>query len=182
MARGSKSGWQENGLPRRSMVGKSFGRLTVIEFAGRDTGKRHGFLWRCKCLCGGEKVVETSRLNSGNLKSCGCLSSDSEFRKSVSAHKEFGEALRNKVLDRYKRNARKRSLAVEIPDSRFFELFSGECFYCGCVLSKTLTHKKAYGSFSYNGVDRLDNSIGYVEGNVVSCCADCNYKKGDQHF
>jgi hypothetical protein len=28
-----------------------------------------------------------------------------------------------------------------------------------------------------NGIDRLDSKVGYVEENVVSCCADCNFAK-----
>ena len=58
------------------------------------------------------------------------------------------------------------------------ELFSDSCFYCGTPPS--LTHRRS-GSpsvFNFNGIDRLDNSRGYVEGNVVSCCKVCNFRKG----
>jgi hypothetical protein len=30
-----------------------------------------------------------------------------------------------------------------------------------------------------NGIDRIDSKLGYVEGNVVSCCKICNSAKGD---
>ena len=33
--------------------------------------------------------------------------------------------------------------------------------------------------FRYNGVDRIDNSRGYEEGNVVPCCRQCNWSKRD---
>lgn len=182
MARGSKSGWQEGGLPRHDLTGIVFGKLTVVGFSGRSKNKSKRFTWNCRCECGGSKVVETSSLNNGKIKDCGCTGRSSEFRRSRARHKGWGESLRNKILDSYKRNARKRSLVVEIPDSRFFEMFGEKCFYCGSVPSRTVSSKKAYGTFTYNGVDRLDNSIGYIDGNVVSCCAECNYKKGDQHF
>ena len=33
-----------------------------------------------------------------------------------------------------------------------------------------------------NGIDRRDNTAGYVPENVVTCCAACNYKKGAQPY
>lgn len=30
-----------------------------------------------------------------------------------------------------------------------------------------------------NGLDRVDNSIGYIESNVVPCCYICNKMKGE---
>jgi len=31
----------------------------------------------------------------------------------------------------------------------------------------------------YSGLDRVDSSRGYVHGNVVPCCGECNYAKQD---
>ena len=53
------------------MIGKRFGRLTVVEEAGRD--KHRSILWKCKCDCGGESIVRTHNLRCGNSTSCGCL-------------------------------------------------------------------------------------------------------------
>jgi hypothetical protein len=33
-----------------------------------------------------------------------------------------------------------------------------------------------------NGIDRMDNTKGYVLGNIVSCCTECNYVKRDKPF
>ena len=52
------------------MVGGRYGRLTVIEEAGRI---RKEALWRCKCDCGNEVCVSGYYLRSGHTKSCGCL-------------------------------------------------------------------------------------------------------------
>lgn len=51
------------------------------------------------------------------------------------------------------------------------------CTYCGASASKAV--KTKYEVFLANGIDRVDNSIGYLEGNVVSCCKTCNYMKRD---
>ena len=53
------------------LVGRRFGRLTVIERNGVNEHRRA--LWKCACSCGNEITVSTSSLKSGNTKSCGCL-------------------------------------------------------------------------------------------------------------
>jgi hypothetical protein len=47
-----------------------FGKLTVIE----PTDRRQGncVMWLCKCDCGNETVVNSSRLRAGKSQSCGC--------------------------------------------------------------------------------------------------------------
>ena len=52
-------------------TGQLFGKLTVIEQAGRDRLKK--VLWRCKCDCGNEAVVVSGSLVTGNTTSCGCV-------------------------------------------------------------------------------------------------------------
>ncbi len=51
-------------------LGKRFGALTVMSYAGKSGGKH---LWNCRCDCGGETVVSQSNLRNGHTKSCGCL-------------------------------------------------------------------------------------------------------------
>jgi hypothetical protein len=52
-------------------TGQVFGKLTVVEQAGRDKLKK--VLWRCKCECGSETVVVSGSLVTGNTTSCGCV-------------------------------------------------------------------------------------------------------------
>lgn len=49
--------------------GKVFGKLTVISFSHSD---RRTY-WNCSCSCGNELTVSLDDLNSGKVKSCGCL-------------------------------------------------------------------------------------------------------------
>lgn len=55
----------------RDLVGRLFGKLTVVGLVGSKRGHR---FWRCRCSCGETVEVRTSSLTSGNTKSCGCLS------------------------------------------------------------------------------------------------------------
>ena len=52
------------------LLGQRFGKLTVIENAGKINGRR--YFWKCQCDCGNIVTVEGSCLRSGNTKSCGC--------------------------------------------------------------------------------------------------------------
>ncbi len=56
------------------LIGKIFGRLTVLERADNDG---HGNIrWKCICECGKETIVTSSHLKSGHTRSCGCLMLD----------------------------------------------------------------------------------------------------------
>lgn len=61
-------------MRRIDLLGRSFGRLKVIECFGTIDGRIH---WLCACECGEKRVVRSSALVSGNTKSCGCLNADS---------------------------------------------------------------------------------------------------------
>mgnify|MGYP007003809897 CR=1 FL=1 len=56
---------------RQNLIGEKFGRLEVISEAGRSKQGRR--LWKCKCTCGNETILNTNVLISGTTKSCGCL-------------------------------------------------------------------------------------------------------------
>lgn len=53
------------------MVGKHFGRLTVIGECGRDNFGQ--VMWKCHCDCGNEAIVRGRSLRCGDAQSCGCL-------------------------------------------------------------------------------------------------------------
>ena len=52
------------------MLGKTFGRLTVIKRAPATLGDSHA-MWLCRCVCGAEKTVRALHLKSGKQHSCG---------------------------------------------------------------------------------------------------------------
>lgn len=63
------------------MTGWRFGRLFVIEEAGRN---KHGrVIWKCICDCGNEKIVEGQSLRTGFTRSCGCYARETEAMRAT---------------------------------------------------------------------------------------------------
>ena len=55
------------------LVGKKFGKLTVISFNKKEKGH---YYWNCICDCGKECVKDGDRLRRLETKSCGCYRAD----------------------------------------------------------------------------------------------------------
>ena len=78
------------------LIGKVFGRLTVIALAGMN--KKYQALVLCKCECGNEIIARADSLKDGNTKSCGCLRSE-VVKVSKRIH---GQAGRGSMTKEYK--------------------------------------------------------------------------------
>lgn len=61
-------------------IGKRYGFLTVLE----DTGKRYHYsiIYRCRCDCGNEIEVNSNKLHTGHVKSCGCKNEENKNNSS----------------------------------------------------------------------------------------------------
>lgn len=58
--------------PKIEMLGKKFGKLTVLEKDLERTTKNYIY-WICQCDCGNKKSVRGTSLRAGEIQSCGCL-------------------------------------------------------------------------------------------------------------
>lgn len=68
------------------------------------------------------------------------------------------------TFKKYKRRSTSRGLNFELTLDFFKEQIKKPCYYCG-------------ETYKGIGFDRKDNSIGYIEHNVVPCCGGCNMMK-----
>ena len=68
-------------MRRLQLVGRVFGRLTVIAAAG-TTGKYS--LWLCRCDCGVEKIIYAPALVHGSTVSCGCYAKERSTKHGLS--------------------------------------------------------------------------------------------------
>ena len=56
-----------------NLTGQRFGRLVVLEYAGKkESGKSYKNMWLCQCDCGNTKAIAHGQLINGHTTSCGC--------------------------------------------------------------------------------------------------------------
>lgn len=55
-------------------------------------------------------------------------------------------------------------------------MMQSPCAYCGADAATAFTSRGS--TILYNGLDRRDSNLGYIEGNVSPCCRVCNIAKG----
>jgi hypothetical protein len=65
--------------------------------------------------------------------------------------------------------ARKRKILCDLTEAQYIRLINDNCYYC----DKSLIEATGIS------LDRVDNGKGYEIGNVLPCCGDCNYIRGD---
>lgn len=71
------------------MIGKRFGRLTVIAEAWRESNG--GLLWVCQCDCGQvTKPISGGNLRRNIIKSCGCLRREIAIERGGTLNKTHG--------------------------------------------------------------------------------------------
>ncbi len=100
-----------------------------------------------------------------------CLQQQTEYwrdnhrEKYLGARKQYRENNKARLrVASYRQGAVYRGLVCELTSEQFIALFNQPCDYCG-------------DQDALNGVDRIDNSQGYIPGNVVPCCSVCNTMK-----
>lgn len=145
---------------------KRFGKLIATNQTRRCNGRTERL---CYCDCGKSIWISTSNLTLGRYKSCGCW----QYKIDI------GLAARNIVFDYYRRNAYERQLEWALSSEQFDHLVSSLCFYCKRLPRNIMKAKHNNGDFIYNGIDRLNNHLGYTVENTVACCKICNRAKRD---
>ena len=118
----------------------------------------------CRCRCGSESLVSATDLRHDRSRMCRMCGNAKRL--------DYGVAARNTLIKTYRKNARSRGHECSLSIEEFERLFASNCHYC-LVPPYALFN----GKYLYNGIDRMNNDIGYVAGNVVPCCGICNRAK-----
>jgi hypothetical protein len=88
------------------------------------------------------------------------MSNDKDYYKESNKNKSENIDYKYNIhINRCKRDG----IECELTEEEVKEFFKEECFYCG--------------ELGNNGIDRIENDIGYNVDNCVSCCSMCNYMK-----
>lgn len=166
-------------------IGEKFGRLTVIKDLGIAYKTHKNYL--CSCECGKEKIILSGSLTAGLTNSCGCIN----IEKLSSRRKPAGEITFNGLFKDLKNRAKKAGLSLNLEKQDFLSIIQNNCFYCNAIPVARNKYTNKYRNLKANpetikratvyvhGIDRVDNNLGYVKNNCVSCCKQCNTAKLD---
>lgn len=164
-----------------NIAGQRFGRLTALKVVKRQRrGTTVELVWLCQCECGNQKRVKRTSLGI-SVNSCGCLrrevTRDRGKKNKGQRALPSGIAAKNKLFDKYRRQASARGLEFSITLEEFSYITQQTCHYCGTPPKQITNEKGSNGQYTYNGIDRVDNNEGYRVGNCVPCCGTCNKAK-----
>ena len=87
----------------------------------------------------------------------------------------------NRLFYTYKRNSKIKRIEFNLSINLFKKITSSRCIYCGKTPTNIVKDniKGNMSSYQYNGIDRVDNTLGYTTSNCVPCCKLCNYTKNN---
>lgn len=158
--------------PRGDWEGKRQGRLVFGEWGKRETSKGNSVTFHhAVCDCGKKLTVSLSSICSGQ-ESCGCLRDEQQI---VRQTKPDDIAARNRIIKGVQYSARSRNLELLLTNEEIWKLSARNCTYCGAEPANVA--KSCTSTVLYNGIDRVDNSVGYILSNCVPCCSQCNVAK-----
>ena len=93
-----------------------------------------------------------------------------EYQRARRASAKTNPLLRAKyLLSDCKSTDRKRGLNCDLTLEFVLTQVESGCHYCGAI----------HGEHSTIGLDRIDNTQGHTQSNVISCCSTCNYIRRD---
>lgn len=151
-------------------IGEKHNMLLVLDcFHGKPhTNGRMPIKALVQCDCG--QVMETyyESLAINRRISCGCHRKKHENSAKAKAYRE------------YKYSAKKRGYEFNLSQDEFSRIVEQPCHYCG---QTPMRNTEMTGDlYNHNGIDRIDNAIGYTIENCVPCCTTCNHAKMDMSY
>jgi len=156
----------------KNLTGEKYGRLTVIMLD--ETKKTRKKFWICQCDCGNLKAIRSDSLQSGGIKSCGCLKKEQDRINLVKnhSHKESNTRLYTEL-----RGIKARCLN---PNNDSYKRYGGRgIIICGEWLDSYESFRDWALNNGYNDIltiDRINNDGNYEPNNCrwVDNKTQCN--------
>ena len=153
----------------RDHTGKSINDLKFIKLIGKN--KHNCWLYKIECKCGIIFTSEGNDILSNKIKSCGC-------KFNANLKKKTEEEIKvNSLLSAYRASAKSRNIEFKLKAEDIKLLCFNKCFYCNEGYSNRRYLKPYKFHILYNGIDRVDNNVGYIIDNCRTSCYNCNQAK-----
>lgn len=164
------------------LTGKQIDKWTVLYRV--QSSRNNRVLWKCRCVCGIEKTVYACHLQSGMSKSCGCNSNlcqdkHKDWKGYGDISGSYWSYLKSCANGRSKRKPIEFSITIEY----VWDLFLEQNKLCAISKIPIIINfdKKHYvnrsGLEHTASLDRKDNTLGYIIGNVQWLHKDVNMMK-----
>lgn len=143
-----------------NLIGQHFGKLIVIDRAVDKLPYSDSLTWICQCDCGNQIITTTSRLNSGNTRSCGCSnkSESVEIIKQILNNSNIQFKTEVKVDGLISKNNRPLRFDFYLPEYNCYIEFDGEQHY-STSLANRYTSLDLYERDCLKNQYCLDNNI-----------------------
>lgn len=148
-------------------VGKTYNKWTVLSFSHSD--KWAGFMWLCRCICGQERPVSAAKVVRGVTPSCITCSRSEEpniWPFAIS------------YIQKVRRGAVARDLVFEVSLQHLHDVLQAQEGLCA-LTGEPLVFAAKHPTPQTASLDRIDSSLGYIEGNVQWLHKDVNKMKND---
>ena len=166
MMKGSK----KKGIPY-DLIGNTFGKWIVTSYEGVNSNRCH--TWKCKCECGKEMIHESRYLN--NIKSNkligGCRDCKAKRMERVSE---------SRMWEYCKISARNRTKEFNVTREYLFDILKqqdNKCALTGLPILIAIGARNHQHGGTTASIDRIDNNLGYIEGNIQWVHKDINKLK-----
>lgn len=158
-------------------INETFDYWTVIDNNIQEISKGQWAV-KCKCKCGKESFVRVFALIRGESLGCPCRRIVG-IKSTTICEGDLSQTL----YSRFKKSAVIRDLEWNVTMLYLWDLYlkqDKKCALSGIdlVLEKALNRVKGQANITAS-LDRIDSSIGYIEGNVQWIHKDINYMKQD---
>ena len=155
----------------KPMTNLVFGRLTVLSREEKTYGKNS--MWLCRCECGTEKVVNGCNLRMGLTKSCGCYGREQAKNRHIT-HGLNGTP-KYKMWISAKCRAKKKGIEFNLTLDDI--IIPERCPITGRLLQ--INPKNGIQSKDSPSLDKINNDLGYIKGNVAVISYGANKQKSD---
>lgn len=165
-------------------IGTVFSRLTVLEETAPKLTEGGGSrkCYKVRCECGKTFITIGTSLKHKRVTEC----SSCAYQKRPQSTKRLTQEERmftKTIVDRCKAH----NIPYSITAADYITVAKKACHYCGAppIIKGAHMTRHAEIPIPVNGIDRVDNTLGYTIENIVPCCSICNSMKStlsSEHF
>lgn len=162
-------------------IDKVFNKIKVLSYSHQiKVGKNKRNYYNVLCLnCNNETKMRedkfTDKLPNNNCSLCVKNCDGFGAKKKGSS-----ETVYKNIYSRYKYSAKIRNYEFNLSYEKLKDIVSRDCFHCGSEPIETLKSKYINTTdipVKHNGIDRMNNELGYSDFNSLPCCSMCNIIK-----